>query len=149
MLGLCCHKPALLCFRWAGGTLRLWCTGFSLKWLLWLPSTGSRAQGLGAVQGLVAAPGSRAQAQQLWRGGLAVPWHMGSSQTMDLTSVSCISRGILNHLTMREAPARLKKKKQKTSYKRTKVRVPWGQEFCLFCSLLYPKDLEPGPLNFF
>ena len=52
VLGLCCHKPAFLCFRWAGGTHQSWCTGFSLKWLLWLSSTGSRAQGLVAVHGL-------------------------------------------------------------------------------------------------
>ena len=29
----------------AGATLHLWCAGFSLQWLLLLPSTGSRALG--------------------------------------------------------------------------------------------------------
>ena len=38
----------------------------SLWWLLLLPSTGSRAQ-----------------AQELWRQSLVVPWHMGSSQIRD------------------------------------------------------------------
>ena len=38
----------------------------SLRWLLLLPSTGSRAQ-----------------AQELWRQSLVVPWHMGSSQIRD------------------------------------------------------------------
>ena len=31
--------------RWAGATLH-WCAGFSLRWLLFLPGTGSRAWGL-------------------------------------------------------------------------------------------------------
>ena len=38
----------------------------SLRWLLLLPSTGSRAQ-----------------AQELWRQSLVVPWHMRSSQIRD------------------------------------------------------------------
>ena len=38
----------------------------SLRWLLLLPSTGSRAQ-----------------AQELWRQSLVVAWHMGSSQISD------------------------------------------------------------------
>ena len=47
--------------------------------------------------------GSRAQAQQLWRIGLVVPWHVGSSWTRDQTYVSCIGRWILYHQPTREA----------------------------------------------
>ena len=40
--------------------------------------------------------------QWLWCMGLATPWHVGSSQTRDQTSVPCMARQILNHWT-REA----------------------------------------------
>ena len=51
----------LYIFGGAGSLLlrRLWCTGFSLPWLLLLRSTGSRAHGLQPLQ----FPGSGAQAQ--------------------------------------------------------------------------------------
>ncbi|XP_060256300.1 rho guanine nucleotide exchange factor 28 isoform X4 [Ovis aries] len=45
-----------------------------LQELLWLQSTGSRAQ----------------QAQGSWRVDLVAPWHVGSSWTRDRTRVSCI-----------------------------------------------------------
>ena len=70
------------------GYSSLWCTGFSLWWLLLLQSTGSRARRL----------------QQLRRTGLAAPWHVGSSRIRAQTCVSCIGRQILNHCATREAP---------------------------------------------
>ena len=77
----------------------LWCAGFSLRWLLWLRSTGSRPQ----AQQLWLA-GSRVQTQQLWRMGLVAPRHVGSSWTRAQTCVPCIGRQILNHCTTREVP---------------------------------------------
>ena len=59
---------------------------FSLWWLL-LWSPGSGAHGL----------------QWLWDMGFVVLRHVGSSQTRDLTCVSCIARQILNHWTTRES----------------------------------------------
>ena len=67
------------------------CTGFSLRWLLLLRSTGPRRAG------------SRAQAQQLWCMDPAAPPHVGSSQTRAQTRVPCIGRRILNHCATREA----------------------------------------------
>ena len=62
----------------------LWCTGFSLQWLLLLQSTGSSCVGFNSCdtrsQQLWLA-GSRAQAQQLWCTGLVAPRHVGSSRT--------------------------------------------------------------------
>ena len=68
------------------GYSSLWCAGFSLRWLLLLWSTGSRAHGL----------------QELWRTGLVAPRHVGSSQTRPGTHVSCIGRRILKHCATRE-----------------------------------------------
>ena len=51
-------------------------------------------------------PGSRAQAQQLWRTGLVALQHVGSSWTRARTRVPCIGRKILNHCATREAPAK-------------------------------------------
>ena len=66
----------LLCFK-----------DFSLQWLLLPWSSGSR---VGAwAQKL---PGSTAKAQQLWCTDLVTPKHEGSSQTGNLTGVSCIGR---------------------------------------------------------
>ena len=47
-------------------------SGFSLRWLLLLQSTGSRARRLQQLQ----LPGSRAQAQLLWCMGLVDPRHV-------------------------------------------------------------------------
>ena len=52
------------------GLLQLWCTRFSLCWLLLLQSMGSRAQQLPPL-------GSRAESQQLWHMGSVVPWCVG------------------------------------------------------------------------
>ena len=92
----------------SGGHSSLWCTGFSLWWLLLLRSTGSRRAGFSRCD--VRAPqlwlvGSRAQAQQLWRTGLVALWHVGSSRTRHRTPVPCIGRWILNHWVTREVPS--------------------------------------------
>ena len=88
------------------GYSSLQCTGFSLRQLLLLWSTGSRRTGFSScgtwAQQLWLA-GSRAQAQQLWCTGLVAPWHVGSSRTRARTRVPCIGRRILNHCTTREA----------------------------------------------
>ena len=90
----------------SGGCSLLQCAGFSLRWLLLLRSTGSRHAGFSScgmwAQQLWLA-GSRAQAQQLWHTGFAVPRHVGSSRTRDRTRVPCIGRQILNHCATREA----------------------------------------------
>ena len=93
-----------------GGYSSLWCTGFSLRWLLSLQSMGSRhtafsSCGTWAQQSWLA--GSRAQAQQLWHTGLVAPRHVGSSGTRAQTHVPCIGRRILNHCTTRQVPAPL------------------------------------------
>ena len=48
--------------------------------------------------------GSRAQAQQLWRTGLAAPRHAGSSWPRARTLAPCIGRRTPNHCTTREVP---------------------------------------------
>ena len=80
------------------GYSSLQCTGFSLRWLLLLQSTGSRPTG-----SVVMAHGSRAQAQKLWRMGLVAPRNVGSSRTRAWTHVPCIGRRILNCCATREA----------------------------------------------
>ena len=90
----------------SGGSSSLWCTGFSLWWLLLLWSTGSRPAGFsscGAWAQQLWLTGSRVQAQQLWRTRLLAPWHVGSSRTRIQACVPCIGRWILNHCTTREA----------------------------------------------
>ena len=88
----------------------VWCAGFSLQWLLFLWSMGSRHVGFSSF-GTWAQQfwlmGPRVQAQQLWRTGLVVPRHVGSSRTRARTCVSCIGRQILNHCTTREVPVYL------------------------------------------
>ena len=90
----------------SGGYSSLQCTGFSLRWLLLLWSTGSRHTGFSScgtwAQQLWLA-GSRVQAQQLWHTGLVAPQHVGSSQTRGRTRVTCIGRWILNHCATSEA----------------------------------------------
>ena len=74
------------------------CTGFSLKWLLLLRSSGSRCVGFSSC-------GSRALERRLssWqRTGLAALRHVGSSRTRARTHVPHIGRRILNHCTTRE-----------------------------------------------
>ena len=83
----------------SGGYSSLWCTGFSLWWLLCVEH---RLQVCRLQQLWLA--GSRAQAQWLWRTGLAAPRHVGSSWTRARTCVPCIGRQILNHCATREVP---------------------------------------------
>ena len=58
----------------------LLCKGFSLRWLLLLPSTVYKAQ-----------------AQQLWCAGSVAPGHVGSSWTRNRTLVPYTGSRILNH----------------------------------------------------
>ena len=85
VLALCCYTGSSLVAVSRGYSQ------FSLQWLLLLQSMGSRVPGRPQLQ----LPGSRAQAQQLWRAGLAAPWHVGSSRIRDRTLVSCIGRQTL------------------------------------------------------
>ena len=73
-----CHIGFSLVAASPGSPLRLRWVGFSLRWLLLLGSTGSRAP----AQELQL-PGSRAQAHELWCRGLAAPQWVGSPQTSD------------------------------------------------------------------
>ena len=75
-----------------GRSSPLWCTGFSLRWLLLLWSAGSRVCGLSSC-----GPRARAQVQQLWCTGLVALRHAGSSRIRDRTRVSSIGRWILYH----------------------------------------------------
>ena len=70
------------------GHSSLLCVGFSLQWLLLLPSMGSKAH----------------RRQYLWRTGLVALQHVGSSWTRDQTCDSCIGRWILYHWATRAAP---------------------------------------------
>ena len=82
----------------SGGYSSLRCTGFPLRWLLLLRSTGSRLAGFSTCV---------TWAQQLWRMGLVAPRHVGSCQTRDRTRVPCTGRRILNHCATREVPMQL------------------------------------------
>ena len=76
----------------SGGYSSLQCTGFSLWWLLFLCSMGSRHLGFSNF-GL--------WAQQLWLLGLVAPGDVGSSQSRNQTHVPCVGR---QSLTTREGP---------------------------------------------
>ena len=78
----------------SGGYSSWRCSGLSLWWLLWLPSTGSRHTASVAVVHVLSSHGSQ----------LGCPGHLGSSRTRDRTYVSCFGRGILNHWKTREFP---------------------------------------------
>ena len=103
MLGLhCCTGFSLVAA--SGGYSQLRCADPSLRWLLLLRSTVSRAS-------VVAACGLRgccSQAQYLWHAGLVALWHVGSSRTRDGTRVSCIGKQVLYHWATREASLWLK-----------------------------------------
>ena len=91
----------------SGGYSSFQCAVLTLQWLLLLRSTGSRPVGFSSCSTRAQhlwLGGSRAQAQQLWRMGLAAPRHVGSSQTTTQNCVPCIGRWILNHCATREAP---------------------------------------------
>ena len=78
------------------GYSSLRCTGFSLRWLLLLRSTGSRCAGFSSC-------GSRAPVVVWHAAGLVAPRHVGSSRTRARTRVPCIGRQILNHCATRGA----------------------------------------------
>ena len=86
-LNLCQHHGL---FQWVG----------SLRWLLFLPSTGSRACGLQVLWHVC----SGAESQQLGHMGLVALWHVGSLWTSDGAHISCIGRLILYHWATREPP---------------------------------------------
>ena len=91
----------------SGGHSSLQCTGFSLRWLLLLWSTGSRHVCFSSCGTRAQWPwlvGPRAQAQQLCHTNLLAPRHVGSSRTRDRTRVSCIGRWIPNYCATREVP---------------------------------------------
>ena len=97
------HKLSLV--EESGGYSSLQCLGFSLRWLLFLRSTGSRRTGFhscGTWAQQLWFTGSRAQAQQLWHMGLVAPQHVGSSRSRDRTRVPCIGRQIFNRCAIRE-----------------------------------------------
>ena len=86
VLGLhCCTQAFFSCG--SRGYSSLWCSGFSLRWLLLFRSTGSRRVGFISCS-------TRAQ---------AAPWHVGSNRCRAWTRVPCIGRQILNHWATREA----------------------------------------------
>ena len=100
---------SLLCegfleLHWVGVTLWLWWSGFSLWWLLFLQSTGSRV--------VVAL-------------GLIALGHVGSSRIRDQTCVPCIGRWILNHWTTREAPAGGNSDARRNFHERSFLALHW------------------------
>ena len=90
------HRLSLVVVR--RGYSSLWCTGFSLWWLLLLQSSGSRHTGFSScgtrAQQLWVA-GSRVQAQQLWHMALVTPRHVGSSWTRAPTMSPALAGGFL------------------------------------------------------
>ena len=66
----------------------VWCSGFSLVWLVLLQSRGFRRV-----------------AQWLWSTGLVIPWHVKSSWIRNGTRVPCIGGQILHHRTTGEVPS--------------------------------------------
>ena len=118
-----------------GATLELWCSGFSMWWLLLF------------------------QALALWQEGsvivsmdLIALWHVGSSRTRDLTLVPCSGRWILSHWTTKEV---LTLGFQKT--KQSLVSISYGayvlhKDFCCshhrVCKILVPPPgINPCPLQ--
>ena len=97
------HRLSLLVV--SRGYSSLQCMGFSLWWLLLLPSMGSRCMGFsscgrGAQQ--LWHLGCRVQAQQLWHPGFVAPQYVGSSWTRARARVLCVGRWTLNHCATRE-----------------------------------------------
>ena len=73
----------------------MWCTGFSLLWLLLLQSMGSRAYGLQSFQ--------RVDSVVVVH-GLSCPRACEIFLARDQTHVPCIGRQIINYWTTREVP---------------------------------------------
>ena len=144
-LGLRCRAWGFSLVAASRGYSSLWCTGFSLQWLLLLQSTGSRCTGFsscGTRAQQLWLVGSRVQAQQLWCTGLVALWHVGSSRTRAQTRVSCIGRRILSHCATREAPppllSRCMKRKELQS-KDLRIRELWGRLLPVFLLFLKAK----------
>ena len=109
-------RATLGCSVWAPH-----CSGFSLQSMgsrcsgfsscstqaqqLWCAALGCMAfSGWSTGISLVALPGSREWAQQLWHMSLVAPQYLESSQSRDRTHVPCIGRQIPNHWTTRKVP---------------------------------------------
>ena len=126
---------SLLCegfleLHWVGVTLWLWWSGFSLWWLLFLQSTGSRV--------VVAL-------------GLIALGHVGSSRIRDQTCVPCIGRWILNHWTTREAPAGGNSDARRNFHERSFLALHWrplAQKEAWLGNVTQP-SLTPGTPLFF
>ena len=86
-LGLCCCTQAFFSCSERGDS-SLWCTGFSLWWLLLLWGTCSRCVGFSSCD--------------IW--ALICSRHMESSWTRNRTQVLCIGRWIPSHCATREVP---------------------------------------------
>ena len=113
------HGLSLVAVR--GSYSLLWCTGFSLRWLLLFQSMGSRCTGFSTC-------GTRAQ--QLWCTGLAALRHVGSSRTRAGTHVPCIGRQILNHCATREVDIlSFTSKSFVTDLQPWTILNPWGACF--------------------
>ena len=98
VLGLrhCARRLSLVMSRgYSSCSAQACCSGFS----------GCRAWALGTWAPVVAAHGFQSLAQWLRHMGLVAPWHVGSSQTRNRTSVPFIARQVLNHWITREAPS--------------------------------------------
>ena len=61
------------------------------------PLSSFRARTSCGVVASLVEPDSRAEAQQLWRGGVVALQHVESPQIRDGTHVSCTGRWILSH----------------------------------------------------
>ena len=88
-----------------GATVRLWCLGLLLQWLLLLWSKESRHLGFSSLSTWtqqLRLSGSRAWVQKLRYTSLVALQCVGLSQIRDQTHVPCIGRQILNHWTTRE-----------------------------------------------
>ena len=82
-------------------------SGFSLRWLLLLRSTGFRHAGFSSCSTRAQQlwlMDSRAQAQQLWCTGLVALRHVGSPRIRARTRVPSIGRRILNHHATKGSP---------------------------------------------
>ena len=97
------HGLSLVAASWGHSSPR--CAGLPPRWPLPPRSTGPRHMGpssCGTQAQQLWLAGSRAQAQQPWRTGLAAPRHVGSSRTRARTHVPPICRRTPNHCATRE-----------------------------------------------
>lgn len=109
------HYFYLFIFCCTGSSLQ--CSGFSLRWLLLLRSTGSRCADFSSCN---------MWAWQLWCMDLVAPQHVRSSWTRDRTHVPCC-KADFKHWTTREAQQFLRSIHMSTS----RLFLPIAQ--CLSC----------------